>query len=219
MRIERRQVQLKKERTLTKQEERRKQQFEAKANELAAEGYQRQDLSLNMVKVNLIGPLLTAPIVILFAVLHFQINGGRTSINLALGNAIAMMVALLLLAVVHEAIHGCTWALFAENHWKSISFGVMWDMLTPYCTCKDPLEKRQYIIGTLMPGILIGVIPSALAVAMNNSYLWILGIFMILGACGDLMVVMKLLKNAPKEGHAIYIDHPYECGLVMFTKK
>ena len=35
--------------------------------------------------------------------------------------------------VVHELIHGLTWACYAKSGWKSISFGVMWKMLTPYC--------------------------------------------------------------------------------------
>lgn len=54
---------------------------------------------------------------------------------------IALLAALFLLIVIHEAIHGLTSGIFAKGHRNAIAFGVIWEMLTPYCTCAEPLAK------------------------------------------------------------------------------
>ena len=46
-----------------------------------------------------------------------------------------VFVALMAGIVVHELIHGLTWAYFAKKGFKSIRFGIFWEMLTPYCHC------------------------------------------------------------------------------------
>lgn len=74
--------------------------------------------------------------------------------------------------IVHELIHGITWAIFAKDGFKSIKFGVLWKMITPYCHCKEVLTVRQYSIGGIMPAIILGIIPAIIGIAIGN--LWIL---------------------------------------------
>lgn len=62
----------------------------------------------------------------------------------------------LMLTVVHELIHGITWGIFAEKHFQSINFGVIWKMLTLYCHCSVPLKKWQYVLGAAMPTLVLG---------------------------------------------------------------
>ena len=61
--------------------------------------------------------------------------------------------------VVHELIHGLTWACYAKRGWKSISFGVMWKLLTPYCHCDEPMHISGYMMGAMMPCIILGCHP------------------------------------------------------------
>ena len=51
------------------------------------------------------------------------------------------LIVFMILIVVHELIHGFTWGMFAQSKLKAISFGFIWQYLTPYCTCKEPLKK------------------------------------------------------------------------------
>ena len=45
--------------------------------------------------------------------------------------SLIVFVALMAGMVVHELIHGLTWAYFAKKGFKSIRFGIFWEMLTP----------------------------------------------------------------------------------------
>ena len=128
------------------------------------------------------------------------------------------MVLMVILVVVHELVHGITWSFFTENHWKDIEFGFMKEYLTPYCTCACPLTRGQYIIGTLMPLVLLGLIPLAAAI-MAGSYLWLwLGIIMTMSAGGDILIVINILKYKSQAAQVVYIDHPTQAGGVIFEK-
>lgn len=41
---------------------------------------------------------------------------------------------------------------------------------------------------------------------------------MVLGGGGDFLIVLKMLLHKTKGKNALYYDHPYECGVVVFEK-
>jgi len=127
--------------------------------------------------------------------------------------SIASILALIAGVVVHELIHGITWAHYAENGWKSISFGVIWKMLAPYCHCNEVLTKRGYITGALMPCIVLGILPGIAALCIGSIALLIWGIIFIAAAAGDLWMSWLLMKEAPD---ALVLDHPSEAGFYIF---
>lgn len=58
-------------------------------------------------------------------------------------SAIGGLVLLLIIIggiVVHELIHGATWAYYARHGWRSIRFGIAWKALTllPLCRAHVP---------------------------------------------------------------------------------
>jgi hypothetical protein len=134
--------------------------------------------------------------------------------------ALLLVVLILVLIVVHELIHGITWSMFTERHFKDIEFGFMKEYFTPYCTCLVPLSKKHYILGALMPGLLLGFIPTALGILLGSSLLFWIGIVMLLSAGGDLMIVMKLLafKKQNDSTEVLIYDHPTQAGSVIFEK-
>ncbi|WP_018626985.1 DUF3267 domain-containing protein [Niabella aurantiaca] len=115
--------------------------------------------------------------------------------------------------VFHELIHGLTWSLFTRRGHRSIKYGILWKYATPYCHCKEPLEVRHYVLGALMPAIVLGVLPSIAAVITGCFYLLVWGIFFIMGATGDFMIV-HLLRN--EEKGALVLDHPSEAGCYIY---
>jgi hypothetical protein len=41
---------------------------------------------------------------------------------------------------------------------------------------------------------------------------------MIFGGGGDFIIILKMLLYRAKGKDAVYYDHPYECGFVVFEK-
>lgn len=208
---------MKKERVLTEREKERKLAFEEKAAKLVSEGYTQENLVVGVVKANVLAMIIMAPFAIAMAFIWYLAGTFEFRVPDLIEIGL-LYVLILVLTVVHELIHGITWGIFAENHRKDIEFGVIWKMLTPYCTCRSALTRPQYVIGSLMPTLILGFGLGAAAIAMGNLLLFILAEFMILGGGGDFLIVGKLLAFCTKHKDCIYMDHPTECGLVAFYR-
>lgn len=209
----------KKERKLTKREQRRKEIFIEKCRSMEEEGYKVENLFFSILLVNILGLLVILPINFLFLAVYYLFNDYTPNDNTYSPYIGLIFIALmLLLIVVHELIHGITWGHFAAEGRKSIEFGVIWQALTPYCTCSSPLTKGEYIKGALMPTIVLGFIPGIIAAITGWVPLLILSQLMILAGAGDVLIVARLLLHRPKRAKVVYLDHPTECGLVAFVK-
>ncbi len=207
----------KKERKLTPAELERKVHYEKMCEEMEQKGYKKYELIIGVVKANVMAIFIMLPFVGALAWIYCLVNpeieaaASSNSTLLACG-------ALMVLIVAHELIHGATWAIFAPNHFKSISFGVIWKMLTPYCTCSEPLKKWQYVIGALMPTLVLGFGIGAVAIAMNNFLWFLVAELMVFSGGGDFYIVAKILLHKTKGAEVLYFDHPYECGTVVFER-
>ena len=118
--------------------------------------------------------------------------------------------------VVHELLHGITWAYYAKDGWKSISFGVKWKWLAPYCHCSEPLCKRAYLIGALMPLLVLGLIPAIISLFIGDVLLWIFGVVFISAAIGDIWVAWLLRKE---DSGSLFLDHPSEAGFYVLSEE
>lgn len=201
-------------RKLSRREQARLEDFQRLSGQMRQQGYRRVDLVVDVVQANVMAVVVMLPFLAAAAVLFFALNPvGEVYIPLS-GMAL-WLLAFLVLVVLHEAIHGLTWGLMAPHGFKAIVFGVIWQMLTPYCTCNDGLKRWQYLLGGLMPTLILGFGLAGLATAQGSLWLFSLAEVMILGGGGDFLVVFKMLRHPQKDG-AVYYDHPYECGLVVF---
>lgn len=204
------------ERKLTDSEQRRKARFDELKAGLERDGYTAQDLTISVVRANVLAILVMMPFVVIFTLWYLWVNGSM-EIRLSLSDLLLASGLFLALTVVHELIHGLVWGCSAHSGFKAIEFGVIWSALTPYCTCTEPLKRRQYILGSVMPTLVLGFGLGAAAVCTGQNLLFYLSLLMILGGGGDFCIILKLLRYRPK-GEAVYCDHPYECGLVAFER-
>lgn len=117
--------------------------------------------------------------------------------------------------VLHELIHGLFFGLFAKHKLRSIRFGVLWEYLSPYCHCTEPLKLRHYVVGALMPAFILGLIPAVVSLFNGNLMSLILGVFFISAAASDFMVVWILRKESPDN---FVLDHPSEAGCYIYRK-
>ena len=205
-----------KARQLPPAEQRRLQAFEALSEGLIAQGYRRTELTVSIVKANLFAVVLLLPLLIgglgLFVLKNRDFAGSLRTLHPAL------FLVLLALIVVHELIHGLSWAIFAQHHWKDIEFGFMKQYLTPYCTCRVPLSKGQYIFGALMPLLVLGLLPMLAGILTGSLGLLLLGIIMADAAAGDILIVWKVLRYPGRSERLVYMDHPTQAGGVIFEK-
>lgn len=119
-------------------------------------------------------------------------------------------IFIVLLGVMgHELLHGLGWMFYAKKRWQSIKFGINWKFLTPYCHCNEPLRLSAYRFGSLLPGIVLGIIPSALAMIIGNLWLLAFGFFFTFAAGGDFLMLWLLRHE--KSSNFIQ-DHPEKIG-------
>lgn len=208
-----------KNRKLSAKEQRRLNVFEETCERLSEEGYKKTDLTISIVKGNLFVFLLAIPVVAI-GMLLFAWKNPISLLSPTPQRSLLFIVLFIVLIVAHELIHGLTWSLYAEHHFKDIEFGFMKEYLTPYCTCTTPLMKSHYIMGTLMPCIILGILPTAIGILLGSSLFFWIGIIMILSAGGDIMIVWKVLafKKQDESEVVLIYDHPTQAGSVIFEK-
>ena len=204
-------------RKLTQAEQKRYDAFLLKEEKLLVDGFKRKDITISILTANLVGTLVAAIPCIPAAVAYYLIHGINPGSTHPL--YFFLYTALFLVLVfVHEGIHGLFWSFGAENHFKDIRFGFVVQNLTPYCTCASPLKKSVYIIGTFMPMFLLGICVMIVSIVLGNFGLFCVGVLHTLAGAGDILIILKLLAYKSKGKDVVFIDHPYDCGLVAFEK-
>jgi len=117
--------------------------------------------------------------------------------------------------VIHELIHGFFWSFFTERKMKSIKFGLMWNVLMPYCSFLGPLSRQHFLIGTLAPLIIMGILPSFFALLTGNDYLELFGITFTIAASGDIFIAFKIIK---KKKNSLIVDSSDQLGLTIINR-
>lgn len=180
-----------------------------------------REYTMPMGRVNLIAMTLIPPIAIILGLPFFLIYGfdmfslSDLKIGKMLSGTLLFFVVLVLGALLHELLHGLTWAIFAKKHWKSISFGIKWEYLTPYCHCDEPLTKLHFLLGALMPLFVMGLIPAFVSCFTGSFKLWFFGFFFTIAAGGDIIASWMLRKVKNNEW---VLDHPSELGFIVEVK-
>lgn len=206
-----------KERKLSKTELKRKEEFEQLTEKLVAEGYTPKHITMSALAANVFAIIAALPLVVPLVTAYFIVVK-EMEISFASSDFWIAYILFLVLIVVHEAIHGITWAIFAENGFKSISFGFIVEYLTPYCTCNQPLKKHQIMIGALMPTMILGIILGIISIFITSPMLLFVSVLNIFGGGADLMMSFKLLLYKSPSKDVLFIDHPYEIGTAVFEK-
>ena len=206
-------------RELTEAEKRRAELFEKTKGELEAQGYEMKELTCSIIKANTLGILyaviLAAPFIAAYVIMKIPMPGEDTT-----WQPIVTMVLYFASIVVHELIHGINWSIGIKGGFKkNIEFGFIAQALTPYCACKVPMRKARYVIGSIMPCTILGVIPCILSLVIGNFFFLVFGALGILAGGGDILISLMILghkSNGKKD--QLYLDHPTKLGLALFEK-
>ena len=204
-------------RELTVAEQQRKEYFEAESEKLVAQGYERKDLTFGVVETNVWAVVVTLPLILPF-LLAYYVMWGKEWTMLPWWGYFVGLILLTAFIVGHELIHGAVFACFAKDGFRSVAFGVIWSMLTPYCTCRESLKRKHYMLAILAPTVVLGILPAAVALTVGSKWILYLGVLMILGGGGDIMCAIKLATYRTKGKECLFFDHPYEVGLAVFER-
>ena len=184
--------------------------------------YQKEKLTINLYWANIFSFLILVPIALIFGLPYYLLWIDDIDAFFSLWKDKISSIGLLgfLLVpifgvIIHELIHGVTWARYTDNGFKSIKFGILWKMLTPYCHCKEPLRVKHYVMGAIAPAIILGFIPSVVAIIIGNFGLLIFGLVFTVVAAGDFLII-NLLRKENKDDFVE--DHPSEAGCYIYRK-
>lgn len=178
----------------------------------------KEKITINLASAQAIALLVLVAALVLFGLPFFLLWKNEFSFegSTFYKNPWMIFMSLIFGIIVHELIHGLTWMLFIKNGFRSIKFGILWKMLTPYCHCKEPLRLKHYVIGALMPSIILGFIPATVALVTGNFDWLAFGIVFIMAAAGDFMIVHSLRKE---NLNSFVLDHPTEGGCYVFREE
>jgi hypothetical protein len=116
--------------------------------------------------------------------------------------------------VVHELMHGVTMCAIGGLGWRDMTFGVNWKALMPYAHPRRPLPAYAYAIGAAMPGVVLGLAPAIVGLALGLGSWSAWGAIFLGAAAGDLMVIYSLRGVRPT---ALVQDHPSRVGCQLVT--
>ena len=167
----------------------------------------KKEFTLRIGKVNLYSLVMIIPITAIYLIPFILIWNYET---FEIGRKEFMHLFFYMFVfciIIHELLHGITWAFFTQKGFKSIKFGL--NGLTPYCHCKEPLKVKYYRLGGIMPLLLMGILPAILGLIIGNGLFLSIGIFFTWTAGGDIISLFMLRKF---DKNRLVSDHPDKMG-------
>ena len=198
-----------------------KKDFSDKIQLLQNDGYYSLEITFDFFTVNVISEIaMLAYVSLFFGIWYIFNNSIKSAFFVNRYTSLILLFFLFLVAIIlHELIHGVCFACSNFHGWKAIHFGFNMNVFAPYCNCRELLSKKAYIISLVMPTVLLGFIPCVVASILGCSFLFLLGLFMIMAGGGDFLFFYSLLGIDSKNQKISILDHPYKAGYVLFVKK
>ena len=173
------------------------------------EGYATELRTIGMLKANIVAMLVLVLLGLLGWAAMYAIWGSFSMGNP--WNGMLFIVGFWVGVAVHELIHGFTWMWATRSSFSHLRFGLLRGGV--YCHIDVPMSKRKYVVGALMPLLLLGVVPFLLSFATHSLWLMLFGAIFIGCAMGDVLIVWAIRKEPPD---TLVYDHPSEPGCIVY---
>ena len=173
------------------------------------EGYAAELRTIGMLKANVMALVALGLFCLLGVAGMYAIWGG-----ISFGRPWSSMlfcIGIFAGVAVHELIHGFTWMWATRSGFSHLRFGLLQGGV--YCHIDVPMSKRKYVVGALMPLLLLGVVPFLLSFATHSLWLMLFGAIFIGCAMGDVLIVWAIRKEPPD---TLVYDHPSEPGCIVY---
>ena len=173
------------------------------------EGYATELRTIGMLKANVVALVVLGLFCLLGVAGMYAVWGG-----ISFGRPWSSMlfcIGIFAGVAVHELIHGFTWMWATRSGFSHLRFGLLRG--GAYCHIDVPMSKGKYVVGALMPLLLLGVVPFLLSFATNSLWLMLFGAIFIGCAMGDVLIVWAIRKEPPD---TLVYDHPSEPGCIVY---
>ena len=166
-----------------------------------------------MEKAARLGLWLAIPELAIFLIPYIVVWKYNPWHDFTISSSALLLVLVLPGILLHEGIHALFFSIFAPSGFRSVRFGIMWEYMSPYCHCSEPVKVWQYAVGAIAPLIMLGIVPAILGIIFKSIHLLVYGVFFIWSAAGDIYAVWLL-----KDFHSgQYLrDHEKELGFVVY---
>ena len=173
------------------------------------------DRSISLARANLIVILISFPVGIGLYFLSFYLGRFSTAQPALNAGKFLLFLGFLVFGITfHEVLHALGWIIAGRLPARRVGFGFKLRTLSPYAHLKGPVAARIYRIGVLLPLLALGLLPYLAGILMQDQLVTIYGLFFILAAGGD-GLVLWLLRGVP--GEALVEDHPTRAGCIVTT--
>jgi hypothetical protein len=95
------------------------------------QGYKANIGTISVIKANIYAFVTAGPFALLAAIFYLS-RWGELKFEFSLTGYFIFILLLIISIPIHEFLHGFTWYFYCKNKWKSIHFGIMRELLTPY---------------------------------------------------------------------------------------
>jgi hypothetical protein len=129
-------------------------------------------------------------------------------------NLFAFLASVVVLVVVHEALHGVGLLKYAKVSRRDIRFGFMWRGLVPYCHCKVPISVGAYRRMALLPLWVTGTTTFVLLLLFPADWLGLLAGISVAACVGDVWLVARLRRFS---SDLFVQDSPSEIGCDVYS--
>lgn len=189
----------------------RLEEWEQLCARLTEEGFVITPHIIPIARANILALVLAGPPVLVLLLLFRALWPEQI---LDKSTCFGILVLFVACTFLHECLHGLAWSRFCPNGLRDVHLGFLWKSLTPYCACRHPLPPGPYLLGTLLPGLLLGVGVCAVSLVVGSWAGMVLGSLNFLAAGGDLAIALEARHC---RGCTI-LDHPNQAGFYTFHK-
>ena len=172
------------------------------------------EYTISIERANIVAMIMAVPVVLIMALPYYFIWHGNIFHALSSSWWI-FLLSLPVGIILHEGLHGITWAIFAKGGFRSIKFGIKWEYFTPYCHCDKPLRVWQYFLGAVMPLVVMGIIPWILGTIIGNELVVFFAMFYTWAAGGDIQAIWVMRRFSAND---LVSDHPEELGFIVYRR-
>lgn len=117
---------------------------------------------------------------------------------------------------IHEALHVLAWMFFGKKTLQAFHIGFQWKSLAPYAHCKEPMDIRPYRIGSLAPGLILGILPWLVSLFNGDILLFLYG-WLYTSAAGRDFLILWLLSDI--QPNTQVEDHPSRAGCYVIESE
>jgi len=174
----------------------------------------KQDLSIPMWHANIIVTFLAIPLLLLQFSLYVSLFGAQ---GIAPSWGVLPLILIIFIGMsIHELIHGLTWMIVGGKALSAIKFGFQWKSITPYAHLKEPVDINTYRLGTIMPGLVLGIFVYILSLILVDGNLFWFSLIHTSAAGGDFLILW-LIRNV--RAGSLVEDHPTNAGCYVIESE